>query len=69
MADLVQILEKKKGKPLTEVELARAHNAGNEQRYKGNQEYGVRYLKSMGILSEYDKKKKEEEAKAKSKKK
>lgn len=69
MSDLVQILEKKKGKPLTEVELARAHNAGNEQRYKGNQEYGVRYLKSMGILSEYDKKKKEEEAKAKSKKK
>ena len=66
MADLVRELEKKSGKPLTEVELARAHNAGNEARYKENEKYGVRYLKSMERLSEYEKsQKKEDKAKKK----
>jgi hypothetical protein len=63
MSALVPLLEKAKGGPLTEIELARAHNAGNVKRYQSNQNYGTRYTKSMGLLSEADKKKAEEEKK------
>lgn len=68
MSALVPVLEAAKGGPLTEVELARAHNAGTVKRYQSNQNYGTRYTTSMARLSEADKKKAEEEKKKKTKK-
>ena len=47
MKDLVPKLEKMLGRKLTDTELARAHNAGTVERFKGNQIYGQRYDESI----------------------